>query len=172
MPRSQSTLLIGESEIEFEITLIERLLPGNIRCRETLLVFFSDDSGMIVFVGLPEHDTDFVIGKVLLLSVVLENLHVLVCIARLPTIAVALFDPLTVHIGHAIALIAECLWLFLELFACIDDHDAPTMRRWLFISQQPDISEDASVIEHLIRQHHDGIQPIILQNPTTDFALS
>src|SRR6185312_2733646 len=144
MPRSQSTLLIGESEIEFEITLIERLLPGNIRCRETLLVFFSDDSGMIVFVGLPEHDTDFVIGKVLLLSVVLENLHVLVCIARLPTIAVA----------------------------CFDDHDAPTMRRWLFISQQPDISEDASVIEHLIRQHHDGIQPIILQNPTTDFALS
>jgi hypothetical protein len=48
------------------------------------------------------------------------------------------------------------------LLAGVDWHDAALMVSWLAISQQPDVSEDAGVVEKLIWKHHNCIEPVVL----------
>ena len=124
-----------------------------------------------MLVGLPEDHADLVIGEVFFVSYS-ENFHVLVGVASLPSVAVALLNPLPVRIGHPVALVAEGFRLFLELLAGVDDHHAPTMAGRLFVSQQPDVGEDAGVVEKLVGQHDDGVEPVVLQNPAADLALA
>ena len=42
----------------------------------------------------------------------------------------------------------------------------------LVVPQQPDVGEDAGVVEELVGQHDDGVEPVVLQNPAADFALA
>jgi len=52
----------------------------------------------------------------------------------------------------------------------IDQLDlAPPLGR-LAIGDDPDVGEDARVVEQLIRHGDDGVQPIVLDNPAADFA--
>ena len=48
----------------------------------------------------------------------------------------------------------------------------PLMAGGLFVSQQPDVGENAGVVEKLVGQHDDGVEPVVLQNPAADFALA
>ena len=75
-------------------------------------------------------------------------------------------------IGDAVALVAEGFRLFLELLAGVDEHHAAAMAGGLVVSQQPDVGEDAGVVEKLVGQHDDGVEPVVLQNPAADFALA
>ena len=75
-------------------------------------------------------------------------------------------------IGHAIAFVPKVFWLFLELLARVNQHHAPAMAGGLVVSQQPDVGEDAGVVEQLVGQHDDGVEPVVLQNPAADFALA
>ena len=77
-----------------------------------------------------------------------------------------------VRVGDAVALVAEGLRLFLELLAGVDEHHAALMAGGLFVPQQPDVGEDAGVVEKLVGQHDDGVEPVVLQNPAADFALA
>ena len=42
----------------------------------------------------------------------------------------------------------------------------------LAVGQYPDISRDAGVVEHIERQGDDGLQPVILDDPAADVALT
>ena len=50
-----------------------------------------------------------------------------------------------------------------------------TRPRWLAglsFRIKPDVGEDAGVVEKLVGEHDDGIQPVVFQNPAADFALA
>ena len=77
----------------------------------------------------------------------LENLHLFIRVTFGPTLAVTLLDPLTMGVRHAVAFAGEGFWLFLELLPRVNEHHAPAMVGGLVVSQQPDVSEDAGVVE-------------------------
>jgi hypothetical protein len=101
-----------------------------------------------------------------------EKLHMLIFKTGFPALVVALPDPLPVRVRHPVALITERLRLLLELLAGVDEHHAPAMVGGLLVSQQPDVGKDAGVVEKLVGQHDDGVEPVVLQNPAADFALA
>src|ERR1700677_925096 len=96
----------------------------------------------------------------------------LVLKARLPSVAATPFNPPPMRIGHAIALAAEGFRLFLKLLARVDEHNVPLVADRLVISQQPDVGEDTGVVEKLVREHDDGVEPVVLQNPAADLAFA
>ena len=75
-------------------------------------------------------------------------------------------------VRHPVAFVGEGFWLFLELLARVNEHHAPAVAGGLVVSQQPDVGEDAGVVENLVGQHDDGVKPVVLQNPAADFALA
>ena len=76
------------------------------------------------------------------------------------------------RIGHAVAFVAEGFRLFLELLPGINEHHSAAVAGGLLVSKQPDVGEDAGVVEKLVGQHDDGVEPVVLQNPAADFALT
>ena len=42
----------------------------------------------------------------------------------------------------------------------------------LAVAQHPDIGRDAGVVEHVERQRDDGLQPVVLDDPAADVALT
>jgi hypothetical protein len=42
----------------------------------------------------------------------------------------------------------------------------------LAVGDDPDVGADAGVVEHLLRQGDDGLQPVVLDDPLTDVALT
>ena len=42
----------------------------------------------------------------------------------------------------------------------------------LAVGDDPDVSADAGVVEHLLRQGDDGFEPVVLDDPLADFALA
>ena len=153
---------------ESEFAGVERQLLSDIRRSERPLVRLGDDGGLIVFICLPEHDAYLVVGEVL----APEDLHLFISVAFGPTAAVASFDPLAVSVRHAVAFVGESLGLLLELLPSVDEHHPPAMVLRLVVSQQPDVGEDAGVVEKLVGQHDDGVEPVVLQNPAPDLALA
>ena len=147
---------------------MEVLLLLHVGGRESLLVRLGDGGGLVVLIRLPEDDADLVISEVF----AREDFHLLVGIALGPAFDVALLDPGAVGIGDAVAFVAEGFRLLLKLLAGINKHDAACMAGGLVIPQQPDVGEDASIIEQLVGQHDDGIQPVVLQDPAADLALA
>jgi hypothetical protein len=127
-----------------------------------------DDGRLVMFVGLPEHHLDIMKREVL----PAKKLHVFIVESGFPALALTLHNPLPVNIRHAVALVPEGFWLFLKLPAGVNDHHAPAMSGGLLVSKQPDERKNAGVVEKLIGQHDDGVEPVVLQNPAADFALS
>ena len=147
---------------------MEVLLLFHIGRRKSLLVRLGDDGRLVVLIRLPEDDADLVISEVF----AREDFDVLVGVALGPAFGVALLDPGAVRIGDAVAFVAEGFWLLFKLLAGINEHDAACMAGGLVIPQQPDVGKDAGVIEKLVGQHDDGIQPVVLQDPAADLALA
>ncbi len=46
------------------------------------------------------------------------------------------------------------------------------VRRRLVVPQQPDVGEDAGVVEELVGQHDNSVEPVVLQDPAADLALA
>ena len=74
------------------------------------------------------------------------------------------------RVADPAAFIAETfLHLHPKLASINELHFALTM--FLFaIGEHPDIGGNASVVEQLLRQGDDGLQPVILDDPAADFA--
>ena len=100
------------------------------------------------------------------------ELDVVILEALPPAVPIAGFDPLAVGVGDAVALVAECLGLLVELLARVDQHHPPTVTLRLLVAQQPDVGVDAGVVEELVGQHHDGVEPVVLEYPAADLALA
>lgn len=69
-------------------------------------------------------------------------------------------------------LLSQVLSKGLEPLCGIDQlHPAPAVL-WLAIGYNPDVGGNAGVVEHIQRQGDDGLQPIVLNYPAADIALS
>ena len=121
-----------------------------------------------MLIGLPENDADLVIGEVF----AREDFDLLVSVSLGPTFGVTLLNPRPVGIGDAVAFVAKGFRLLLKLLAGVDEHHAAAMTGGLIVPQQPDIGEDAGVVEELVGQHDDGVEPVVFQNPAADLALA
>ena len=92
---------------------MEALFLLHVRGGEGLLVWLSDDGGLVVLIRLPEDDADLVVGEVF----AREDFDLLVGVALGPAFVVALLDPGAVGVGDAVAFVAERFRLLLELLA-------------------------------------------------------
>ena len=54
----------------------------------------------------------------------------------------------------------------------IDELDLALALRRLTVRQHPDVGGNAGVVEELFRQGDDGFEPVVLQNPAANFALT
>src|SRR6202011_5111758 len=101
-----------------------------------------------------------------------EDFDVLIGVVPAPPVPVTLLDPCAVCVGDAIAFVAERFRLLVELLARINQHHAAAMAGGLVVTQKPDVSEDARVVEELVRQHDDGIEPVVLPDPAANLPLT
>ena len=118
-----------QTRAEGQVGFVELLLLSDVLGGERLFVTFGDDGRLVALVRLPKNDLDLVVGEIF----ATKNFQVLVIEAGLPAFEVAFLNPLPVSIGHPIAFEAKCLWLFLELFARVNEHDAPAMTSRFFV---------------------------------------
>ena len=71
-------------------------------------------------------------------------------------------------LGDLVALVVEALLHLLEEARAVDElHLAASLRR-LAVRHEPDIGEDAGVVEKLVGQRHDGVEPVVLDDPAAD----
>ena len=83
-------------------------------------------------------------------------------------IAVNLRQSRNVGFGQFVALVVEALLHLLEEACAVDQlHLAAPLLR-LAVGDEPDIGEDAGVVEQLIRQSDDRVEPVVLDDPTPD----
>ena len=74
--------------------------------------------------------------------------------------------------GDFVALVVEALLHLPEEAACVDElHLAATLRRFA-VRHEPDVGEDAGVVEELIGQRHDGVQPVVFDDPAANVGPS
>ena len=57
-------------------------------------------------------------------------------------------------------------------FAGIEKLDLALATLFLAVGDDPDIGADAGVVEHLLRQGDDGLQPVVFDDPLADVALA
>ena len=75
-------------------------------------------------------------------------------------------------LAEGLALVAEALAHLLKHVHRVDELDLAFTRRELLVGDNPDIGGDAGVVEKLVRQGDDGLQPVILDDPASDFTLA
>lgn len=157
-----------EAKVENQVGLVEIHFLFDGGGGEGFVVGFGNDGGLVVLVVLPEDDADFVIGEI----VKVEDFDEVIGEARFPAVAVAGFDPGAVVVGHAVALVTKRLRFFFVLFAGIDEHDAAPVGGGLVVAENPDVGKDAGVVEELVGEHDDAIEPVIFENPAADLAFA
>ena len=64
-----------------------------------------------------------------------------------PAMPVMFFNPGTMRVGDSVPFVAERFRFFLEPLTSIDQHHPSTVVRGLFVSQQPEVCEDAGIIK-------------------------
>src|SRR5262249_1170556 len=86
--------------------------------------------------------------------------------------SVELSDLVNMRVGEFVALVAKALFHLLEMPRTLDQLPlaAPVLR--FAVSDQPQISVNARIVEKLIRQRDDGVEPIVLDDPTADIAFA
>ena len=76
------------------------------------------------------------------------------------------------RVADLVALVAEALpHLDVEL-ARVDELHLAAARLFLAVGQHPDVGGDAGVVEELVGQRDDGLQPVVLDDPLADVALA
>ena len=87
-------------------------------------------------------------------------------------VVVSLHNELASRLGNLHALIAKRFTALLVTLAGINElHLALTFCRFV-ASDDPDISGNACVVEEVVGQLHDGLQPVVLQEVTTNVAFT
>ncbi len=149
---------------EAEIAGVEVLLFLQIARRERPTVGLCNHCWPIALVALPENDAHLVIGE----RFPAEDPYGLVCVPFGPTLLIAGLDPSTVRCSNAISLVPKRSRLLLELLAGVYQHHLAAVICRLVIAKQPDIGKYASVVEKLVRQHDDGVEPVVFKDPAAD----
>ena len=70
-----------------------------------------------------------------------------------------------------VPLVAEALAHLHEEQAPVDELHLPFAVRLLPVREHPDVGRDARVVEKLVGECDDGLQPVVLDNPPADVAL-
>ena len=85
-------------------------------------------------------------------------------------VAVDLGQPGDVGFAQLVALVVEALLHLLEEARAVDQlHLASPLLR-LAVGDEPDVGEDAGVVEKLVRQGDDGVEPVVLDDPAPDIG--
>ena len=87
-------------------------------------------------------------------------------------VLVQLGDVLDLVVADLLALVAEGLAHLLPLVAGVEQDDLAPQRRCLPVGQDPEVRGDAGVVEELVRQRDDALQPVVLQDPAPDLRLA
>jgi len=74
--------------------------------------------------------------------------------------------------GELIALIAETPFHLLEMPRCVDQLHLAATTLGLAVGDQPQISVNTSVVEQLVRQRDDRVEPVVFDDPTADIAFA
>ena len=102
-----------------------------------------------------------------------EDLHLLVLrvlgvVGDVQRLRVQAGDLADLVVGEELALVAEGLAHLGELVAGVEqDHLAGVVGR-LAVGQDPEVRGDAGVVEELVGQGDDALQPVVLQDPPAD----
>ena len=85
---------------------------------------------------------------------------------------VSLYDEVAAEVGYLHALVAKGLAALLEALAGINQLHLALTLRTLVLGDHPDVSGNARVVEQVGGQLHDGLQPVVVEQITTDVALA
>ena len=75
-------------------------------------------------------------------------------------------------VAELVALVAEALRHLHEEAAGVDELDLALAPGPLAVGEHPDVRRDAGVVEELVGQRDDGLQPVVLDDPAADVALA
>lgn len=73
-------------------------------------------------------------------------------------------------VGELLALVAETLAHLGTHFTGVDEFDQTTLLVGLGVGEDPHVCGDTGVVEHLVWQGNNALQPVVLQDPTTNLA--
>ena len=69
-------------------------------------------------------------------------------------------------------LLPRLFFILHEELAGVDELDLALALRLLAVGEHPDVGGDAGVVEELVGQGDDGLQPVVLDDPAADVALA
>ena len=81
-------------------------------------------------------------------------------------------DRVDLLVADPAPLLAEALAHLHPLRAGIDELDLALTRRLLAVRQHPDVGRYAGVVEELLRQRDDCLEPVVLDDPAADVRLA
>ena len=85
-----------------------------------------------------------------------------------PVVAVDAGQVIDLLVGDLVTLVVEALLHLPEEARAVDElYPAAPLRR-LAVRHEPDIGKDAGVVEKLVGQRHDGVEPVVLDDPAAD----
>ena len=77
-----------------------------------------------------------------------------------------------VAVADLVALVAQALAHLDEEAAGVDELDLAFALRLLAVGEHPDVGRDAGVVEKLVRQGDDRLEPVVFDDPAADLALA
>ena len=81
-------------------------------------------------------------------------------------------DGADVFLGELAVLLAEVAPQRHVPFGGVDELDLAPALFIFAVGEHPDVGGDAGVVEHVLRQGDDGLQPVVLDDPAADIALA
>ena len=75
-------------------------------------------------------------------------------------------------VAQLVALVAQALGHLDEEAPRVDELDLALAPRFLAVGHHPEIGRDAGIVEQLVGQGDDGLQPVVLDDPAPDVALA
>src|SRR6218665_2522491 len=76
------------------------------------------------------------------------------------------------RIADAAALVTQALFHRHPVVAGVDELHLALAVRLLAVGQRPDVSTDAGVVEKLLGERDDGLEPIVLDDPAADLRFA
>ena len=101
-----------------------------------------------------------------------------VCIVKYPNVlpfgqgAVQPRNGVALFVRDLVALVAQGLTHFLEKTRGVHELNPALTTGGFTVGHNPQVGVDAGVVEELVRQGHNGFEPVVLNDPAPDFALA
>lgn len=93
-------------------------------------------------------------------------------IGLVPVLPVGPDDQLPAGLGDVHPLVADGLPAGLIALAGVNELDPPDMLRGLVLGDDPDVGGDAGVVEAVVGELHDGVQPVVFDQIPADLRLA